>query len=408
MNAKKISQFVVIIAAFCSFFGFGSSAFASTMMFIEVAPTHISGNTYCIPVSAKSNPNGYHFDSYGGSGDYLQFQGGNSGTYTGTAPTSFNVGNPSNNGSGGDAITGFTCEGATNIDMGAFSGNSAMFIFQVGAQVGRTNDWVNNDVGYVYYALFSSSTPTYDTSSRIDTFTYATSTATATITGRWAATTTPYITERLSFWQYSTSLGRERYQQVVASSTGAFTYSFTFNDPYAWSSGESSTTPIFSSFTINASLDQYDETNEVWPYGGEVITNIDFASSTISASVYNASDFISTSRALALYPEYECGITSMMGCIKNAAIWLFYPTQDALDSWQTLKGTLETKAPVGYFYLVKNNIGGLSATSTAAFSLTIPQHLKTYIFDPFDIGISGILWFFFIFHFYKRLKHITI
>jgi len=247
-----------------------------------------------------------------------------------------------------------------------------------------------------------------DTSSRIDTFSYSTTTAKATITGFWNATTTPYITERLTFWQYSDTLGKESYEQLVATTTGAFSWTFDFKDPYAWTTSESSTTPIYTSFTLNALLDQYDETNYDFPFGGTVIDNLDATSTTLYAASYNASDFTSTPRDLALYPEYECGITSMMGCIKNALIWTFYPTQDALDSWTALKTTLETKAPIGYFYSVKNAVGGLSATSTPSFSLTIPAHLKQYIFDPFDIGIAGILWFFFIFHFYKRLKTIQI
>jgi hypothetical protein len=148
---------------------------ASTMMFIEVAPHLVSGTTYCIPQSAKSNPLGYHFTDYGPpyNTDHLQFQGFNSGTYTGTAPGSLTISNPNNNGSGGDANTGFTCEGSYNVDVSTLgAGNVAMLLFQVGYQAGRTNDWVNNDVGYVYYALFNNYVPTYippvsDTSTRI-------------------------------------------------------------------------------------------------------------------------------------------------------------------------------------------------------------------------------------------------
>jgi hypothetical protein len=414
MNAKKISQFVVISACFLGFFGFGSSAFASSTLFINVAATEISAGHYCIPVAAKTNPLGYHFNSYGPpySGDYLQFQYYSGGTNTGdfTTRTFQTTGEELGGGSGGDPITGGTCEGGANINIGSLTGQVIIYIWQDTYYTSRTNNWQTNDIGYVYYAVFQNGTPIppVPPTPHIATFTYATSTATAHITGYWGATTTPYTTQRLSFWQYSTSLGKESYQQITATTTGAFDFSFTFRDPYSWTTSQSSTTPIYSSFTLNASLDQYDETHYNFPFGGTIIDNLDATSTTISSSVYNASDFVSTPRALALYPEYECGITSMMGCIKNAAIWLFYPTQDALDSWQTLKGTLETKAPVGYFYLVKNSIGGLSATSTAAFSLIIPKHLKTYIFDPFDIGLSSILWFFFCFHFYKRLKHITI
>jgi hypothetical protein len=248
------------------------------------------------------------------------------------------------------------------------------------------------------------------TSPRIINFTYSTTTATANITGYWEATTTPYVNQRLSFWQFSNALGKESYQQLTATTTGFFNFSFPFKDPYSFTATTSTTTaPIYNSFTLNASLDQYDETNYVFPYGGTVINNIDATSTIVSAvDNYNATDFILNPRSLALYPEYECGITSLTGCFKNALIWAFYPTQETLDNWSSLFTVIQTKAPVGYFYVAKNGISGLSATSTKAFNVVIPSSLKTYIFNPFDIGISGILWLFFVFNFYKRLKIITI
>jgi hypothetical protein len=248
------------------------------------------------------------------------------------------------------------------------------------------------------------------TSPRIINFTFSTTTATANIEGYWEATTTPYISNKLSFWQFSNSLGKESYVQLTATTTGYFNFSFPFKDPYSWTATTSTTTaPIYNSFTLNASLDQYDETNYVFPYGGTIINNLDATSTIISAvDNYNASDFISSPRALALYPEYECGITSLTGCFKNAIIWAFYPTQEALDNWNGLLTTIQTKAPVGYFYMAKDSINGLSATSTKAFNVVIPNSLKNYIFTPFDTGIAAILWFFFIFNFYKRLKTITI
>lgn len=245
---------------------------------------------------------------------------------------------------------------------------------------------------------------------RIDTFSYSTTTAVANITGYWEATTTPHITQRLSFWQFSNTLGRESYEQITATTTGYFNFSFPFLDPYAWTATSSTTTaPIYNSFTLNASLDEYDETNYVFPYGGTIINNLDATSTEVSAvSQYNADDFTLNPRQLALYPEYECGITSLTGCFKNAIIWAFYPTQETLDNWNSLLTTIQTKAPVGYFFMTRDSISGLSATSTKAFNVVIPSSLKTYIFNPFDTGIAAILWFFFIFNFYKRLKTITI
>lgn len=245
--------------------------------------------------------------------------------------------------------------------------------------------------------------------SRITSFSYSTTTATANVQGYWEATTTPQITQNLSFWQFSNTLGKESYKQLTATTTGYFNFSFPFLDPYAWVATTSTTTmPIYNSFTLNASLNQYDDTNYVFPYGGTVITNLDATSTEVLLSQYNASDFISNPRQLALYPEYECSISSLTGCFKNAIIWAFYPTQEVIDNWNSLLDLIQTKAPIGYFYMTKNSINGLSATSTKSFNIVIPSSLKTYIFNPFDTGVSAILWFFFIMNFYKRLKTITI
>jgi len=103
----------------------------------------------------------------------------------------------------------------------------------------------------------------------------------------------------------------------------------------------------------------------------------------------------------------DCGLTNIGGCFQNALIWAFVPSSSAIQSYYDFITSMQTKAPMGYFTVVKNNLNGLNSTSTPAFSVVIPAHLKTYFFSPFDIGIAGILWFFFAFNFYKRLKHIT-
>jgi hypothetical protein len=69
---------------------------------------------------------------------------------------------------------------------------------------------------------------------------------------------------------------------------------------------------------------------------------------------------------------------------------------------------IQSKAPVGYFFVARDAIQGLNKDGTPATNITIPYSLKHYIFSPFDIGIASILWLFFLFNFYKRLKFITI
>jgi len=104
----------------------------------------------------------------------------------------------------------------------------------------------------------------------------------------------------------------------------------------------------------------------------------------------------------------NCSILDLTGCVKNAIVWAFFPTQEAISGYSSFLGAIQTKAPIGYFYMIKNAITDINASSTSAFNITIPQHIKIYFISPIDIGISGILWIYFLFMFYKRLKHIQI
>ena len=282
---------------------------------------------------------------------------------------------------------------------------------------GYKNDTIENwsDIDY-YYGKFYYNGINYiasTTKSFIETFTYSTSTDQANITGYWEATTTPHINQRLTFWQYTALFGQSNYQQIIATTTGFFNYSFPFTEPIASATSTGTTTPnIIPSYVLNASLDQFDNTlaaslgypDDSIDYEGYK-TNLD-ATSTIISSI--TLDYTATLQALLNYPEYECGITSITGCIKNALVWLFYPTTDTITNYYKFLDLVQSKPPVGYFTVVKSNISNLSATSTKAFNVVVPSSLKQYVFTPFDTGIAGILWLFFIFNFYKRLKHITI
>jgi len=79
------------------------------------------------------------------------------------------------------------------------------------------------------------------------------------------------------------------------------------------------------------------------------------------------------------YPEYECSITSITGCLKNAGIWLFYPSSQKIEQFKSLSTDLQTKFPFAYAYGVNQMRQELfSASSTPqTISLTfkiIPGH----------------------------------
>lgn len=264
----------------------------------------------------------------------------------------------------------------------------------------------------VYFVLYRTggvwSTAVQNTSTRFTSFTIATTTGTVNIQGYWNATTTSGIYEQLQFYQYDDIFGQQAFITQTATTTGNFNWTFPYIDP---PTTIGTTTAQFGvDTTFYAKIYQYNNAYYNDPFSGIInplYKTLLVATSTTmtpSALFYN----LASTTALFAYPEYECGLTSMIGCIKNALIWAFYPTEDTITNYNSFLALIQEKPPIGYFTVVKNNLNNLNATSTSAFSVVLPYSLKHYIFDPFDVGLASILWFFFIFNFYKRLKHITI
>ena len=249
-----------------------------------------------------------------------------------------------------------------------------------------------------------------NTTTRFTSFSYSTSTSMVNIQGYWNATTTPYITETLEFYQYSTMMGSEALSTLTATSSGYFDVNLPYRPLPTPYSGATTTITITAPLELYANLYQIDG-NYYNPFGEQdyrYSTLLDATSTVLIASTTDLWNIGTTTRGIFLYPEYICDITSITGCFKNALIWAFYPTQQTIEDFYNLQTLIQSKAPFGYFSVVKKSINSLSATSTPSFSIIIPNSLKIYIFNPFDIAISSILWLFFLFNFYKRLKYITI
>lgn len=281
---------------------------------------------------------------------------------------------------------------------------------------GSTNPEVHfyGDSSYnAYFYLYSSTggTPAPETS-RFTSISISTSTQTVNVQGYWNVPTATSSLQQVEFYQNSLLLGKENQQFVNATTTGAFNLTFTYLK-FPVVSG-TSTVPI-TSLDFYANL--YEINNDYYnPFGEQnplFSTLLDSTSTSLyaSGSISSSTDvfFISTStRDVVLYPVYDCDILHLGGCIINAGYYLFAPTQNAVDNYNTLRETMKRKAPFAYFYTVNDNLKNINASSTKAFNLTIPTHLRTYIFNPFDIGLSSILWFFFIINLYKRIKQLQI
>ena len=299
-----------------------------------------------------------------------------------------------------------------------FSGNfsagvpAELYIYFKGSDFGTVPTGLGDSDYYAQFSWngtdWSGNFPIIDTTTHFTSFAVSTTTGTVNIQGYWNATTTNGIYEQLQFYQYDTIFGQQSFTTRTATTTGNFNWTFPYVDPPTTTG---TTTAQFGvDTTFYAKIYQYNNNYFNDPFTGIIDplykTLLVATSTTMSptALFYN----IASTTALFAYPEYECGLTSMIGCIKNALIWAFYPTEDTITNYNSFLALIQEKPPIGYFTVVKNNLNNLTATSTSAFSVVLPYSLKHYIFDPFDVGLASILWFFFIFNFYKRLKHITI
>jgi len=184
----------------------------------------------------------------------------------------------------------------------------------------------------------------------------------------------------------------------VATTTGDVYHSYGYPEP---TTTYGTSTAGFNRYTFYADL----RNHAICQGGGFAFcdTIIEATSTTLSLDQFDATINIAN-----LIATSSCGILALDGCIRNALIWAFYPSDNAKNSFNTIKDQLYTKAPVGYVVQIFNALYGLTSTSSPTFSIVIPDALKTYVFDPISTGLASILWYFWAMHFYRRLKHIQL
>lgn len=93
--------------------------------------------------------------------------------------------------------------------------------------------------------------------------------------------------------------------------------------------------------------------------------------------------------------------------IKDVLQFLFVPDATVLNQFGTLKENITSRIPFGYFPLFKNALSGVSASSTAIFSLVIPVS-QIPRFGSVRTGLGWVFLFWFVVHMWRRFKHIQI
>lgn len=104
----------------------------------------------------------------------------------------------------------------------------------------------------------------------------------------------------------------------------------------------------------------------------------------------------------------ECSITDPGACIANALAWAFTPPEDIMEGFGSLAEIVKKKPPFGYFTQATEAIRLLASSSSSTIQVTIPEILKTSIFDPIRAMILVLFSLFALFSLYNRLKNVIV
>lgn len=267
-----------------------------------------------------------------------------------------------------------TFEIATNQNYGASSCSSNSTGKIVG-YIGSGGEMIANGANTIQYIeINSSSFPPPNTSSRIDTFTYSTTTAKATVTGYWNASSSNKY-DKLYFYQFSDTLGQESQQQISATTSGSFNIQFDWLPTYTVSSSTATTTaPLPFNVVLHAKLYSYNSASYCFGCNTTTYETLIQATSTGTVSTSPYTYNFDNPRGLSEYPEYECSISSITGCFKNAGIWLFYPAKSSTEQFKSLTSELSSRSPFAYVYAVPelfNELFNAESTASTTISVTI-------------------------------------
>lgn len=219
-----------------------------------------------------------------------------------------------------------------------------------------------------------------NTTTRFITFVVNPTAGTVTATGYWTASTTSNQSQELRFWQVSPNLGQEAYASRLATTTGNFSFSFPYRDTTFQISATSTSYTLGTNTTFHAEIYQLYSGFNIFTYTGTLPSLITSTSTSVTATT-TATVVSNNPRSLSGLPEpSDCGLSAITGCIKNAVVWLFYPSSDSVDSFKNLSSTLSGKFPFAYAYginAMRMELFEATQTSTTTISLNfkiIPGH----------------------------------
>jgi len=90
---------------------------------------------------------------------------------------------------------------------------------------------------------------------------------------------------------------------------------------------------------------------------------------------------------------------------RDVIVWLFFPDQANLNRFSDLWDTIKQKPPIGYFTVVKDELGNIGIGSP---SINFDTTAAASIINPLRTGLIVILWVMFAFWVFHRLRNLQL
>jgi len=239
---------------------------------------------------------------------------------------------------------------------------------------------VNNTPNMPYIQLATTGNPIVppDLSTHFTSFIVNQSVGTVLATGYWSASATSSQSQEIRFWQVSPVFGQENYVSHIATTTGNFSFTFPYSDSNFQISATTTSYTLGTGVVFHSEIYQLDGSFDPFSNTGTPPILLTSTSTSITAtSTVN----VGSPRSLSDLPEpSDCSLSAITGCIKNAVVWLFYPSNDSVESFKGISDTLSGKFPFSYVYdmnTMRLELFEAVETSTTTISLNfkiIPNH----------------------------------
>ena len=212
-------------------------------------------------------------------------------------------------------------------------------------------------------------------------------------TGSTTASTA--VNFQFSYYKYGTQVNS--YQIFLVDKLSGLATSFTGSLPSATTSIVSTTRTLTASSTYTAYVSLYPATIPDLQYGQKTVEFNVVHDTFAKLGVPNVHDFTGVATS-------TCDVLNISGCMQNALLFVFYPSETILNNFAELGSLIATKPPFGYIAVYTTQLAGLSSSGAGSFTLATENNIKTIIFDPLRTGLGYVLWVCFAFWIFHRVR----